>query len=401
MRIDQILERKRDNKVLSDQEIRFFVQGIVDGSISRPQATAFLAFTFLNGMTEAEMVSLTIGMADSGHRLRWADYGGLIADKHSTGGVGDKVSLILAPLWACLGVKVPMISGRGLGHTGGTLDKLESIQGYRTDIPEAELAKILDTVGCFICSQTKALAPADRILYALRNETSTVPCIPLIVASILSKKLAEGIDTLVMDVKYGSGAFMKTRTDAYKLGQALERVGTGAGLNFRTILSDMNQPLGEAVGNSLEVQEAIRCLKGEGPEDLATLVCDLIDDPRAIELLASGKAYDKFVEMVEAQGGDLSKPLKDQDTKTWVYHAPASGIVKKCDAYNIGYASVVLGGGRSQEAEPIHHGVGLMVHEKIGAKVSEGQPLVTVYHVDKGLEDTKRLLEEAYQIEPC
>lgn len=399
MRIDQILERKRDKKTLSEAEIQFVVRGIVDGSISRAQATAFLAFTYLNGMKEEEMVALTIAMADSGHRLRWSKYNGLIADKHSTGGVGDKVSLVLAPLWACLDVKVPMISGRGLGHTGGTLDKLESIQGFQTNIPEDELAGILDSVGCFICSQTEALAPADRILYALRNETSTVPCIPLIVASILSKKLAEGIDTLVMDVKYGTGAFMKTRTDAYKLGLALEHVGTGAGLNFRTVLSDMNQPLGSAVGNSLEVQEAIQCLKGEGPEDLSKLVCDLIDDPRAAELLASGQAFEKFVEMVKAQGGDLSKPLRDINTKQWVYRSPASGIVKKCDAYNIGYASVVLGGGRSKEADPIHHGVGLMVHAKVGDKVSRGQPLATVYHVEKGLEDTQKLLEKAYQIE--
>ena len=402
MRIDQILERKRDRKVLSDAEIQFLIQGISDETVSREQASAFLAFTYLNGMTEKEMIALTMAMADSGHRLSWSQHDGLIADKHSTGGVGDKVSLILAPLWACLGAKVPMISGRGLGHTGGTLDKLEAIQGYQTSLSEERLVEILDTVGCFICSQTKALAPADRILYALRNETSTVPSIPLIVGSILSKKLAEGIDTLVMDVKYGSGAFMKTKTDAAKLGRALETVGRGAGLNFRTVLSDMNQPLGHAVGNALEVEESIQCLKGEGPADLAALVCDLIGDPRAAEVLASGEAYDKFVEMVEAQGGDLSLPLKDTSTtKTWVYKSPIAGVVTECDAYKIGYASVVLGGGRSQADEEINHGVGLMVHAKIGAKISEGDALVTVYHADKGLEETQELLEQAYKIKPC
>ena len=401
IRIDQILESKREGRELSNQEIDFFITGVVDGSISRAQAAAFLAFVYWRGMTEKEMVQFTMAMADSGDRLRWSNPKNLlIADKHSTGGVGDKVSLVLAPLWATLGAKVPMISGRGLGHTGGTLDKLESIEGFQTTLSQERLNQIFDEVGCFMAGQTTDLAPADRLLYALRNETSTVPCIPLIVGSILSKKLAEGINSLVLDVKYGSGAFMKTRTHAHQLACALQKVGSGAGLEMRTVLSDMNQPLGHAVGNSLEVAESIRCLKGQGPSDLDDLVCDLIGDPRAMEVLKSGQAYAKWEEMVHAHGGDLSRPLKGGDCKIEEFKASRSGIITQCDAYQIGYASVVLGGGRSKAIDPIHYGVGMMVDCKVGDRVKAGQTLMRIYHHDgHGLDEARVLIEQAYQIQ--
>ncbi|HNH49279.1 MAG TPA: thymidine phosphorylase, partial [Myxococcota bacterium] len=288
--IDEILRARRAKQPLSDSQIQTFVNGVVDGSVSRPQAAAFLAFTFLNGMTDAEAVALTRAMTDSGERLSW-DFDGPFVDKHSTGGVGDKVSLVLAPLWAELGLKVPMISGRGLGHTGGTLDKLESIPGFRTDLDEDALRRTLREVGCFMNGQTTSLAPSDRILYALRNETQTVECIPLIVGSILSKKLAEGLDRLVLDVKVGSGAFMQTEEDALALARALVRVGNGAGVHTRALLTDMEQPLGELCGNALEVIEAVECLKGGGPPDLRALTIALAGHPDAAKVLDSGAAY--------------------------------------------------------------------------------------------------------------
>lgn len=398
MSIDRILERKRDGVELSADEIEYFVTAVTNEMATRAQAAAFLAFVYNQGMTDQETVALTLAMADSGHRLKWPAYDSIIADKHSTGGVGDKVSLILAPLWATLGAKVPMISGRGLGHTGGTLDKLEAIEGYQVTIAEERLEAILDDVGCFICGQTATLAPADRIFYALRNETSTVPCIPLIVASILSKKLAEGIDSLVMDVKYGSGAFMKTREQAEELAKALTEVGIGAGLEMRAVLSDMNQPLGNGVGNAIEVEEAIRCLQGEGPSDLATLVCELIGDPRANEVLSSGAAFEKWEEMVHAHGGQLDKPLRGFGCQEQVVLAQKDGIVERCDAYNIGYASVLLGGGRLRADEAIHHGVGMWIHAKVGDKVEKGQPLVSVLHNNKNVESVLQLIDEAYVI---
>ena len=398
MSIDRILERKRDGCELSADEIEYFINAVTNEVATRAQAAAFLAFVFTRGMSKQETVALTLSMADSGHRLHWPDYGASIADKHSTGGVGDKVSLILAPLWATLGVKVPMISGRGLGHTGGTLDKLEAIEGYQVTIQENRLKDILDEVGCFICGQTATLAPADRILYALRNETSTVPCIPLIVASILSKKLAEGIDRLVMDVKYGSGAFMKTKEQAEELARSLTEVGSGAGLDMRAVLSDMNQPLGHGVGNAVEVEEAIQCLKGEGPEELSSLVCDLIGDPRASEILSSGAAFEKWQQMVQAHGGKLGQPLKGFGCQERVVLASQDGVVQQCDAYKIGYASVLLGGGRLRADEAIHHGVGMWVHAKVGDLVEKGQPLVTVLHNEKNLERALTLIDEAYVI---
>lgn len=394
--IEDVLERKRDGAELGPYELTWLVQGIVTGQVTRPQAAAFLAFTFLRGMTDAETVALTLAMRDSGEVLSW-EVDGVVVDKHSTGGVGDKVSLVLAPLWAELGAFVPMISGRGLGHTGGTLDKLESIEGYRTDLPVERLRAVLTEVGCFINGQTSQLAPADRILYALRNETSTVPSIPLITASILSKKLAEGLDELCLDVKWGSGAFMKTRDSAQALADSLVRVGEGAGVRTRATLTDMNVPLGRTIGNALEVEEAVACLRGEGPEDLAALTCALVgrdeaEAARARRVLDAGGAYERWCRMVRAHGGDPEAPLRGGGCPQHVVEAPADGAVVRLDAYDLGRAAFVLGAGRRHADEAVHPGVGLRLHVQPGQPVQAGQPLVTVVHADRGLDEALRLV---------
>jgi len=398
--IHETLQAKRDGKTLSEAQIREFIDGVVDGRVTRPQTAAFLAFVFNNGMTVDETVALTMAMVDSGDRLDWSQMEGPFVDKHSTGGVGDKVSLVLAPLWAELGCRVPMISGRGLGHTGGTLDKLESIPGFRTDLEADELSTILADVGCFISGQTGRLAPADRTLYALRNETSTVPSIPLITASILSKKLAEGIDELVLDVKWGSGAFMQTHEAATELADMLCRVGRGAGVMTRAVLTDMNQPLGRTVGNALEVEEAVACLKGEGPGDLATLTLDLIGDSRARSALESGSAYERFCRMVAAQGGDPDAPLRGAGCTERVITADVEGTVTACDALLIGKAAFVLGAGREHATQAIHPGVGLTLHKKVGERVSPGEPLVTMRVADVGVERAAACVKDAFQVSP-
>ncbi|MCB9777480.1 MAG: thymidine phosphorylase [Alphaproteobacteria bacterium] len=398
--IELLLERKRDGGALTADELTWLVGGIVDESVTRAQAAAFLAFTFLRGMTDEETVAFTLAMRDSGDVLSWA-VDGTVVDKHSTGGVGDKVSLILAPLWAELGYYVPMISGRGLGHTGGTLDKLEAIEGFRTDLEIDELHRVLADVGCFMNGQTGELAPADRILYALRNETSTVPAIPLITASILSKKLAEGLDELSLDVKWGTGAFMKTREDAAALRDMLVAVGNGAGVRTRARLTDMNVPLGHAIGNALEVEEAMACLKGEGPEDLAQLTCELIgrdeaEVARARDLLDRGVAWERWERLVAAHHGDLSAPLRGGGCTRVVVEAPRDLTIGRCDAYELGRAAFVLGAGRRTAAAPVHPGVGLLVHAKPGDSVLRGQPLVTVVHADRGLDEALALVQRAY-----
>lgn len=397
--IGEILAAKRDGEELSRAAIESFVDGVVDSSVSRPQAAAFLAFAYLNGLSPREAVDLTRAMTDRGERLRWEATGGPLVDKHSTGGVGDKVSLVLAPLWAALGKRVPMISGRGLGHTGGTLDKLEAIPGYRVDLSVGELRQVLGEVGCFISGQTGQIAPADRILYALRDETQTVPSVPLITASILSKKLAEGIDALVLDVKYGSGAFMPTRARAQELADMLVTVGDGAGLRTRAVLSSMEQPLGHAVGNALEVDEAIACLRGGGPADLRELVLALADDERAAAALDDGTALERFFAMVRAQGGDPDAGLRGRDrVRTAVIRAPHSGVLTRCEALAVGRASFVLGAGRRRAGEPIHHGVGVYVHHKLGEAVRAGEPLFTVHHVERGLDTATALLTGAVSL---
>jgi len=396
--IDRILAAKRDGAALTPEQIAAFVTGVTDGTITRPQAAAWLAFVFLNGMTDEETVALTRSMTDSGDRLSWPSEGGPLVDKHSTGGVGDKVSLVLAPLWAELGARVPMISGRGLGHTGGTLDKLEAIPGFRCDLSVPELGRCLDDAGCFISGQTGEVAPADKVLYALRNETGTVPSIPLITASILSKKLAEGIDGLSLDVKFGSGAFMKTREDAQDLARSLVAVGNGAGVTTRARLTDMSEPLGFAVGNALEVAEAVACLRGEGPAELAELVCDLIGDPRAAEVLSSGGAYPRWERMVRAQGGDPDAALRGGGCHEAIITAPHAGRITACDALGIGRAAFVLGAGRLSSDQSVHPGVGVRLLRKRGDGVAAGEPLAILVHAERGLEEARRLASAAYVI---
>jgi len=396
--IDEILRVKRAGGRLDPSQIASFVAGVVDGSVSRPQAAAWLAFTFVHGMDAAESVALTQAMTDSGHRMRWTGLDGPFVDKHSTGGVGDKVSLVLAPLWAELGWRVPMISGRGLGHTGGTLDKLEAIPGYRVDLDEAALRGLLVEVGCFISGQTASLAPADRVLYALRNETQTVECIPLIVASILSKKLAEGLDRLVLDVKVGSGAFMKNESDARALAEALVAVGNRAGVHTRALLTEMGQPLGEACGNLLEVDESVACLQGGGPEDLRALTVALAGHPDAAAVLASGRAYERFAAMVRAQGGDLAARTAGRAPSVEPFLAPRAGWLARCDAWHVGRAAFVLGAGRLRVEDTVHPGVGVRVCAKVGDRLEAGQPIAWLHHAGTRVDLARAELAAAFEV---
>ena len=397
--IDTILTLRREGAPLSVLQIDAFIAGVVDGSVTRAQAAAFLAFTAVYGMSDAETAALTRAMSASGDQLSWPGLEGPFVDKHSTGGVGDKVSLVLAPLWAELGARVPMISGRGLEHTGGTLDKLEAIPGFRTDLSLDALRRTLADVGCFISGQTGELAPADRVLYALRNETCTVPSIPLITASILSKKLAEGLDRLVLDVKWGSGAFMKTHIQATELADSLVRVGEAAGVRTTAVLTETNAPLGRTVGNALEVEEAVSCLQGNPEPQLAELVCALIGDPRAAEVLASGAAYERFARMVRAQGGDPDAPLLGGGCSERVIEADRAGVLSCCDALGIGRAAFRLGAGRKRAADPVHPGVGVRVHAWPGDRVEPGQPLLTLVHDGTGLEAAEALSRDALHID--
>ncbi|TAH38227.1 MAG: thymidine phosphorylase [Planctomycetota bacterium] len=393
------LEARRDGREQPPQEIAAFVRGVVDGSVTRAQAAAWLAFVQCRGMSAAETVALTLAMADSGARLEWTGLTGPFVDKHSTGGVGDKVSLVLAPLWAALGRKVPMLSGRGLGITGGTLDKLEAIPGFRTDLDAAALRRALGAAGCFISGQTSELAPADRILYALRNETQTVPSIPLITASILSKKLVEGIEHLVLDVKCGSGAFMQTEAEARALAESLQRVGAGAGLRTQAHVTDMSQPLGEAVGNALEVEEAVACLQGAGPRALRALVVQLSGaGADAEQALDGGAALERWRRMLRAQDGDPDAPLRGAGCRREVLLAESAGTVTRCDAGAVGRAAFVLGAGRAREQDRVHPGVGVLVHAHRGDRVQRGQPLLTLVHDRKGLEEARRLARDAVAI---
>lgn len=401
--IDRILLSMRAGEEQSPEAIRAFVRGVTDGSVSRPQAAVWLGWAFQRRLTAAETAVFTREMTDSGDVLRWPD-GPELVDKHSTGGVGDKVSLVLAPLWAELGYRVPMISGRGLGHTGGTLDKLEAIPGYRTDLSEAELGDVLGSAGAFISGQTGEVAPADRVLYALRNETQTVPSIPLICGSILSKKIAEGVQRLVLDVKVGSGAFMKTREDALDLAQTLVDTAVANGVQAEAHLTAMDRPLGRTVGNANEVVESIACLKGEGPADLRELVLVLAGHPDAERVLDSGAALERFRHMIEAQGGDgrvVDDPtlLLGAGTAEVVFRASRSGVVGSVDALGVGRAAFGLGAGRLRAEDPVDFGVGLELLASVGDTVSEGEALVRVSHrQERGLGDAMRELEAAFAI---
>ena len=399
-RINAILSAKRDGRRLTQDQIELLISEFHQHNVSSTQMAAFCSFVYWQGMSIEETVYLTQAIANSGRFLVWDTPKGVdVIDKHSTGGVGDKVSLVLAPLWATLGYKVPMISARGMGHTGGTLDKLESIPNIQTSLSEGHLQRMIEDVGCFICGNIPELAPVDQHLNIIRNDTSTVSSTPLIVASILSKKLAEGIKRVVVDVKYGAGAFMKTQTQAYRLADVFEKVGNGLGLDVVTALTDMNQPLGRTVGNRLEVLEAIECLKGRGPSDVLDLVCELSQDDSARSVLESGRAFETFERMVTMQGGDLSLLPQSDPLDTVDIRASKSGVVTKCDAYLLGDASLELGCGRLNQQQ-IHHGVGILVDKKIGESVFSGELLARLVVCENSdVAEASRKVQQAYMIQ--
>jgi pyrimidine-nucleoside phosphorylase len=413
-----VIRKKRDGGELSRAEIESLVNGYTRGDIPDYQVSAWLMAVVLRGMTRAETAALTDAMLHSGEVLDLSSLPGKKVDKHSTGGVGDKTSLVLAPLAAAAGVVVPMISGRGLGHTGGTLDKLEAIPGFNVNLPVAQFRRVLETCGCAMIGQTAEIAPADRKLYALRDVTGTVESPYLICASIMSKKLAEGIDGLVLDVKTGSGAFMKSEQDAAFLADLMVETGERMGKQMVALITDMDQPLGNMIGNALEVVEVVEVLRGEGPEDLRQLCLELagwmlhvggVADTVAQgkvqgeKLIASGKAFDKFRQMVELQGGDprtIDDPKKlPQALHTMVLSSPKDGYLAALQCEQVGNACVILGGGRERKEDSVDPAVGIVLHKKVGDAVSAGEPLATIYYnAEIRAARAKQLLEESYQI---
>ncbi|WP_395744403.1 thymidine phosphorylase [Prosthecobacter sp.] len=409
MHIPTLIEHKRDGGVLTSEEIHFVISAFTRGDMPEYQMSALAMAIFFRGMTPEETAALTEAMLHSGSMLLWNDHDPMRVDKHSTGGIGDKTSLILAPLLACDNVWVPMISGRGLGITGGTLDKLESIPGFRTQLNEVEIHNVIDRVGCVMVGQTAGICPADKKLYALRDVTATVPSIPLITASIMSKKLAEGLNRLVLDVKWGSGAFMKTQEEAHRLAQSLVTVGEAMGVRSSVRLSPMNEPTGEAVGNALEVAECVRCLQGQGPKDLEEIVLDLASTVSISSrsdlaaMLHQGAAWRKFQHMVEAQGGSAHALEK----MAAIHRAPfigdlkstTSGTLTRMDAGGIGQAVLELGAGRAKAADPIDPAVGCDHIAKTGTQVHAGDVLLRVHARTKGaLFRTLDVLAECVEI---
>jgi pyrimidine-nucleoside phosphorylase len=413
-----VIRKKRDGGELSQNEIESLVNAYTRGDIPDYQVSAWLMAVVLRGMTRSETAALTDAMLRSGDVLDLSSLPGKKVDKHSTGGVGDKTSLVLAPLAAAAGVVVPMISGRGLGHTGGTLDKLEAIPGFNVNLPVADFRRVLATCGCCMIGQTAEIAPADRKLYALRDVTGTVESPYLICASIMSKKLAEGIDALVLDVKTGSGAFMKNEKDAAFLAELMVETGERMGKQVVALISDMDQPLGNMIGNALEVVEVVEVLRGEGPEDLRQLCLELagwmlhlggVSDTvaegksQSAKLIASGKALDKFRQMVELQGGDpraIDDPKKLPQAKhTMALSSSKSGYVATLQCEQIGTACVILGGGRERKEDSVDPAVGIVLHKKVGDAVSAGDPLATIYYnAEARAARARQLLEESYRI---
>lgn len=389
MHVPQLIERKREGGALTTEEIHEIIREFATGNIPEYQMSALAMAIYFRGMSEEEIAALTASMRDSGRSFRWPAGSPPKVDKHSTGGIGDKVSLVLAPLLACDGLWVPMVSGRGLGITGGTLDKLESIPGFNVHLDEEACLRQIEKLGVFMAGQTGDFCPADKKLYALRDVTGTVPSRALIIASIMSKKLAESLDRLVLDVKFGSGAFMKTREDALLLAEGLQAAGRDNGVETFFLLSAMEEPLGCTVGHALEVAEAVEALKGRGSADFVDLTLDLCervaDSPRAklVKWLKDGTAWKKFVEMVEAQGGDATA----LDKMTEVHKAPVieplpaprDGTITRIDAGALGAASVRLGAGRRTAADSIDYAVGFSGIRKCGDEVSQGEPLLMIH----------------------
>ncbi len=398
MRAYDIILSKRENKVLSFEEIDFMVQSNVSGEVPDYQMAAFLMAIFLNGMNKEETVHLVKAMIQSGDSINLDQIEGLKVDKHSTGGVGDKTSIVVAPLVASLGVKMPKISGRGLGHTGGTIDKLESIPGFSVDMTEEGFIQNVNEIGLAIGGQTKNLVPADKKLYALRDVTATVDNISLISASIMSKKLVSGADAIILDVKTGSGSFVPEQDKAFELAKCMIDIGTNMGKNTIAVVSNMEEPLGNTVGNSLELIEAIETLNGGGPEDFKSLCLELsseilllaekaVNKEEAMQMCASalveGSAMEKFKHFIAAQGGDVS--FIDDISKlalaplAHTYCANHSGYIHAMKAREIGLASLVLGAGREKKGDAIDHGAGLRIHKKVGDYVERGEPIISLY----------------------
>lgn len=398
MRMVDIIIKKQNGKELTTEEIQFFVNGYTDGSIPDYQASALAMAIFFQDMSDRERADLTMAMVNSGETIDLSAIEGIKVDKHSTGGVGDTTTLVLAPLVAALDVPVAKMSGRGLGHTGGTIDKLEAIDGFHVELSKDEFIKLVNRDKVAVIGQSGNLTPADKKLYALRDVTGTVNSIPLIASSIMSKKIAAGADAIVLDVKTGAGAFMKTEEDAAELAKAMVRIGNNVGRQTMAVISDMSQPLGFAIGNALEVKEAIDTLKGEGPEDLHELVltlgsqmvvlakkADTLDEARAKleEVMKNGKALEKFKDFLKNQGGDSS--IVDDPSKlpqaAYQIDVPAkeAGVVSEIVADEIGVAAMLLGAGRATKEDEIDLAVGIMLRKKVGDKVEKGEPLVTLY----------------------
>jgi pyrimidine-nucleoside phosphorylase len=413
-----VIRKKRDGGELSANEIESLVNAYARGDIPDYQVSAWLMAVVLRGMTRVETAALTDAMLHSGEVLDLSSLAAKKVDKHSTGGVGDKTSLVLAPLAAAAGIAVPMISGRGLGHTGGTLDKLEAIPGFNVNLPVAQFRRVLETCGCAMIGQTAEIAPADRKLYALRDVTGTVESPYLICASIMSKKLAEGIDALVLDVKTGSGAFMKKEEDAVFLAELMVETGERMGKQVVALITDMDQPLGNMIGNSLEVVEAIDILRGKGPGDLRQICLELaawmlhlggvaktIAEGKTLsqKLIDSGRALDKFRQMVELQGGDPSV-IEDpgrlpQAQRMVTVASKKSGYLVSLQSELIGTACVILGGGRERKEDSVDPAVGIVLHKKVDDAVATGEPLATIYYNSEArAQNAMRLLEQSYQI---
>jgi pyrimidine-nucleoside phosphorylase len=413
-----VIRKKRDGGDLSRHEIEGLVDSYTRDEIPDYQVAAWLMAVVLRGMTRAETAALTDAMLHSGEVLDLSSLSGRKVDKHSTGGVGDKTSLVLAPLAAAAGVTVPMISGRGLGHTGGTLDKLEAIPGFNVNLSIAHFRRVLDTCGCAMIGQTSEIAPADRKLYALRDVTGTVESPYLICASIMSKKLAEGIDALVLDVKTGSGAFMKSEKDAAFLAELMVETGERMGKKVVALITDMDQPLGNMIGNALEVMEVIDVLRGEGPEELRQLCLELAGwmlhlggisssvaegKRRSEKLIASGDALRKFHQMVELQGGDVGT-IDDPKKLPHASHSmkiasPRAGYISSLQCEQVGTACVILGGGRERKEDSVDPAVGIVLHKKVGESVAAGEPLATIhYNSEDHAARARELIQSSYRI---
>jgi len=418
MRAVDIIRKKRDAAELSREEINFLVEGATSGAIPDYQLAAWLMAVIWRGMSPGELAALTEAMLHSGDVIDFSNLPGAKVDKHSTGGVGDKTSLILAPVVAAAGVKVPMISGRGLGHTGGTLDKLESIPGFNVNLSLRDFRRVLEACGCALIGQTPEIAPADKKLYALRDVTATVESPYLICASIMSKKMAEGIDALVLDVKTGDGAFMKKQADAEYLAHLMVETGTRMGKKVVALITDMEEPLGRKIGNALEVEECVEVLHGRGPEDLRELSLELSawmfvlggrtktvaeGQSLASEMIASGRARDTFRQVIRLQAGDpgiVDDPSRlPRATRQAALKAPRAGFVTAINCEQVGAASMMLGGGREKKEDSIDPGVGLVLEKKVGDAVESGAPLCTVhYNSEARLAGAMELLAKSFEI---